>query len=54
MSVLEEVLRELVGEADALSLAYAVVDYETGDEDGGEHRGDDTYDEGGCEALYRT
>ena len=52
--VLEEVLRELVLEGDALAALDAAFEDQAGDEDGGEHRGDDTDDERGREALDRT
>ena len=51
--VLEEVLREVVLEGDVLALGHAAVDDEAGDEDGGEHRSDDTDDQGGGKSLDR-
>ena len=54
MGVLQEVACPVVLEADALALADAVVENQTGNEDGGKHRGYDTDDKGGCEALDRT
>ena len=54
MGVLHEVPGKAVLESDVLSLLDAVVEDQTGDEDGSKNRGDDTDDQRGGEALDRT
>ena len=52
--ILQEVPGEFVVECDVLAFCQSVIDDDTGDEDGCEDRSDDTDDQRGSEALYRT